>query len=198
MNENVLKCYIFATDSLLFKERRRQQQQMCKEMLKFTYEKNYKLLQLAYEQIFHVLNKSNISIIQHNYDVESKRFPMNNSELQQSVCLILENCCLASENLIHFPEISYRIFKKSELYENWKSNLNWCIHFVQQLPHIVDEATVKLMEILQQEINEELRSVDYVNPYYAKANEVEKPSKKSNKKKLKKGPHMNGGASGEL
>ena len=77
--------------------------------------------------------------------------------------------------------------------------MNWCLDFVNEFPQIINEPTSKLMDLLKQEINEELREQDYFNPYYTlKVKDTNKNNKSKVKKKLKKGPQLSGGGSAKI
>lgn len=172
-------------------ERRREHQIIIKNMLTSNnYEKNFKVLKLAYGKIFQFIRANNITITSYTYEPLRDGFAQN-SDLQDAVTIVMENCCIAAESIIHFPEISYRIFGKQS--SEWKLLLNWCYEFVNSFPLIIDESTVKLMSILFQEINEELRNPDYVNPYYEARKHQGRKKENKRHKKFKKGPSLNGG-----
>ncbi|XP_067623591.1 coiled-coil domain-containing protein 134-like [Eurosta solidaginis] len=187
-NKSLLTPGVYAK---LFAERRKEQQLIIQKMMKSgNYEKNYKLLKIAYGKIFEIIQEKNVTLNANGYEPVRDGFPQQ-STLQDAVTLTLENCCIAAESLIHFPEISYRIFNKQKLSE-WKSILNWCNDFVNSMPHIIDEPSVKLMAILLEEINEEQRSADYVNPYYESRKYQETTKPKKQRRKLKRGPSLGG------
>ncbi|XP_039971066.1 uncharacterized protein LOC126767677 isoform X2 [Bactrocera neohumeralis] len=182
---------VLSANSKIFKERRNEHQTVIKNMITSeNYEKNFKLLKLAYGQIFQLIRDSNITMTSYAYEPLRDGFAQN-SNLQDAVSTVMENCCIAAESLIHFPEISYRIFGKQ--YLEWKLMLNWCYEFVNSFPHIIDESTAKLMTILFQEINEEFRNPEYVNPYHEASKHQEKKKENKRHKKLKKGPSLSGG-----
>nr|XP_014087816.2 uncharacterized protein LOC106615944 isoform X1 [Bactrocera oleae] len=110
--------------SKIFKERRNEHHTVIKKMIASeNYEKNFKLLKLAYGKIFQLIRDNNITITSYAYEPLRDGFAPN-SDLQEAVSIVMENCCIAAESLIHFPEISYRIFGKQ--YSKWKLMLNWC------------------------------------------------------------------------
>ncbi|XP_054731761.1 coiled-coil domain-containing protein 134-like [Anastrepha obliqua] len=176
----------------LFAERRTEHQLMIRKMLASdNYEKNFKLLQLAYRKIFEVIMEKNSTLTSYGFVPAQEPFPQN-SDLQDAVTVTLENCCIAAESLLHFPEISYRIFDKNN-FSQWKLMLNWCNEFVSSFSYLIDESTVKLMDLLLQEINEEQRMPNYVNPYNKALNNQATKKREKQHKKLKKGPHLSGG-----
>ncbi|XP_004518121.1 coiled-coil domain-containing protein 134 [Ceratitis capitata] len=183
-NKSLLTAGVYAK---LLTERRAEHQIIIKKMLSSNnYEKNFKLLRLAYGKIFEIINDKNITLTSRKYNPLRDGFP-ENAELQDAVTLITENCCMAAESLLHFPEISYRIFGKQDT--KWNEILTWCNEFVNSLPHIIDESTVKLMSLLIQEINEEQRMPDYLNPYY-KESRTQVNKKKRKNKKQNRGPSL--------
>ncbi|XP_036322047.1 uncharacterized protein LOC118736042 [Rhagoletis pomonella] len=186
-NNSLLTASVYAK---LFAERRREHQLMIRSMLASeNYEKNFKLLQIAYRKIFEVITEKNATLTSNGYNASREGFPQS-SELQDAVTFTLENCCIAAESLLHFPEISRRIFGKN--ISLWKSTLTWCNEFVNSLTHLVDETTITLMDLLLQEINEDRRTSNYVNPYYEASGKQAPKKLKKQYKKLKKGPYLGG------
>lgn len=150
--------------------------------------------------MFKVIQQNNKTLNAQSYSPLKDGFPKNQKLLQEAVTTTLENCCLLAEAVLHFPEISYRIFNKVP-FPLWKETNNWCIEFAFGLQQIIDGQTIKLMDLLAQEINIELRRADYVNPYYeTKVDNVENNKEKQKKrtKTLKKGPQLSGGGHNEL
>lgn len=101
--------------------------------------------------------------------------------------------------ILHYPDISYRILK-SGVNRDWKPLVNWCINFTKKVDQVVDELSMKMLDLFFQEVNEEERSPEYFNPYL-EANQKtqggadlqkEKGKQQKTKKKIRKGPQLSG------
>lgn len=78
--------------------------------------------------------------------------------------------------------------------------MSWCISFTKKIDQVVDELSLKMLDLFFQEINEEERSPEYFNPYL-EANQKkrgrsdlhkEKNKQTKTKKKIRKGPQLAG------
>uniref|UniRef100_A0A336JZK6 CSON013684 protein n=1 Tax=Culicoides sonorensis TaxID=179676 RepID=A0A336JZK6_CULSO len=178
--------------------RRREEHKHLLQHLKTTdkYEKRYKLIELAFEKIINGLRDSKGTLEDVNYN-PGLEFP-DDQGITDALAFVLENTCLLSDLILHFPDISYRILKNVR---DWKPLLNWCIKYTKQVDQVVDNISMKMLELSYQEINEEERSPEYFNPYL-EANQKKQPNQdirkineKKPKKKIKKGPQLTGGRS---
>lgn len=101
---------------------------------------------------------------------------------------MLENTCLAGDIILYFPDMSFRILRQLS---DWRVTINWCIAFTRQVDHIVDDLTLKMLSLFNQEVNEDERTEDYVNPYWESSLKKTTPKPKL-KKKYKRGPSLGG------
>ncbi|XP_055853955.1 uncharacterized protein LOC129917804 [Episyrphus balteatus] len=173
----------------LLQNRRKDHSLLIQRMLQNDYSKNYKMISLALDKIFQVIKQSNQTLNEESYSPIADGFPVE-QQIQEAVTLLIEDTCLAADIILHFPEMSQKILKKVP---QWKESINWCLDFVMHFPHIIDEQIVELIDLVGQEINEDTRRTDFINPYYKKVDtEEEIPTKKTKreKKKVKKGPQL--------
>lgn len=105
------------------------------------------------------------------------------------VVTVLEHICLVGEIVLHFPDISYRIF---EGHPKWREYVDFGQSIAEKYTAIFDQTTLEMLKLFDQEINPEKRSEDYLNPYASKGTEDVPPSKtkKEKKTKKKKGPAL--------
>jgi hypothetical protein len=113
-------------------------------------------------------------------------FPTQNL-LIEALTLILENSCLFGDLVLHFPDQSSKILKESK---DWKETANWSIKFSSAFGQILDSKSIEILSLFRQEIDENVRSNDYVNPYRQPMTETK--GLKKQKKKLSKGPQLSG------
>ncbi|XP_055904900.1 coiled-coil domain-containing protein 134-like [Eupeodes corollae] len=172
----------------LLQTRRKDHTTLIQRMLQNDYSKNYKMMSLALDKIFQIIKQSNQTLTDEKYSPITDGFPVE-QRVQEAVTLLIEDTCLASDIILHFPEISQKVLKKIP---QWKETINWCLDFVMHYPHIIDEVIVQLIDLARQEINEDARSPDFINPYYKKVEVESVPTKKPNRrvKKIKKGPQL--------
>lgn len=91
------------------------------------------------------------------------------------------------------PDMSEKILSKDQ---EWKEIVDWAIQFCLTLQDVIDPKSTKMLSIVDQEINFEKRSDDYINPY---RDTPEKPNKRTKeKKKLKRGPQLHSASRTEL
>lgn len=181
-----------------------------------TYEKRYRLLDAGYNKLItvstalththrlaatlirliwfgpQVLTQTRKLLETSKYDAMVDRFPAEDKLLVEAISVTLENTCLFGEMILHHPDMSYLILQRSRDGE-WRHLINWCLKFARHFyGRIIDENAQILLSLMEQEINPEQRSPNFVNPY-RKAKEPPgaepKPTAKP-KKKLKKGPQM--------
>jgi hypothetical protein len=150
------------------------------------YEKRYKMMEIAFKNILEILN-TNRPLVESLELHLPENFPKNQSEVE-SMSMVIENCCFLGDLVLHLPDISYRVLKKSP---KWREIVNWSITYTRNFNFLLDPETAKMLDLFNQEINEDQRSADYTNPYAIKKNEpTDKKAKKKNKAKPKKGPRM--------
>ncbi|GAB0088740.1 coiled-coil domain-containing protein 134 [Sergentomyia squamirostris] len=155
-----------------------------------SYEKQFKLLQMAYEKILQIIDESR-KILKEN-DPVNQELPTNGTEME-SLFLLLENTCLFGDLLLHMPDISYKVLGKKS---NWRRSIDYAWKTTMKYEFVIDEKTTEMLELFNQEINEDKRSEDFVNPYRQKDSEKDRDDIKSTKKprkKLKRGPQLSGG-----
>lgn len=126
-------------------------------------------------------------------------FPAKDKRLIGAITVTLDNICLFGEIILHFPDISYRALESN--YANsddasnvhWRDLINWCLKYSTYFyERIVDVKGQQLLSLLDQEINPERRTDDYVNPY-RNADSVAQSKNEHKKKppmKLKRGPQL--------
>lgn len=137
-----------------------------------------------------VIRANQLILLKEKYIAE-KGFPKNESTIN-AFALVLENTCLFGDLLVHMPDMSHLILKPMF---NWKEIINWGLDFAQNFYNqVIDVKTQKMLSIVRQEVNPELRNDDYVNPY-SDENLKEPPSAKRDKikRKIRKGPQLGSG-----
>lgn len=89
--------------------------------------------------------------------------------------------------------MSEKILSKDK---EWRKILNWAVQFTLSVQDVIDAKTVKMLSLVDQEINIEKRTANYINPY----REIQPAPKKrtKEKKKLKKGPQLHSVGRSEL
>lgn len=149
------------------------------------YEKRYKMLEIAYQNILEVIEKSRKILIQ---DV-SKEFPTNSTHLE-ALFTVIENTCLFGDMVLHIPDMSYKILNR---YKNWKYIIDWSLDYTSNDEYeVLDQATNKMLMLFYEEINPDERNPDYINPYVnAEPPQQPKEPKKKTKKVLRRGPMLN-------
>lgn len=204
----------FITDSTLFKLRREGSKELLGIILEQdTYERKYQLIEAAYAKILEVgvdmNNQVKISTFLSNYislqqilydtqqilttqkfDPAADKFPTEDTQLVNAITVTLENACIFGEIMIHNPDISYRILesRKNKHKSYWKDLINWSIKYTRYFnDRIIDAKSQELLSLVEQEINPELRTANFINPY---RDVNSKPEKLKTKKVLKKGPQM--------
>lgn len=127
------------------------------------------------------------------------KFPAKDKRLISAITVTLENTCLFGEIILHVPDISYRILETRQKFPNdqsisqWRDLINWCLKYSKYFfDRIVDAKGQQLLTLLDQEINPEKRSVDFVNPYRdsSHAGHAKNEHHKKPPKKLRKGPQL--------
>ncbi|KAF5308306.1 hypothetical protein FQR65_LT06299 [Abscondita terminalis] len=182
------------TDFFPSRRRRAEQLEAVKSFKKITsYEKQYSMIFLMAEKIFATIQDSRAQIEASGFIPGISQFPTENN-IKEALSNILENTALFSEILLRFPEITTTVLK---LNNNWDILLQWCIVFSNEVKYLLDKSTVKLINLVSQELNHTQRDPNYFNPYRKTANvkfttneDEIKMDKKKKKKELKKGPRL--------
>lgn len=141
---------------------------------------------------FQTLDGARTILMNDPFDPAVDVYPAHNLKLVNAIAVILENTCLMGEIILHMPDMSYRVLGvlAPKLEINWKDLINWCL---EQTTHfndrILDKNSQALISLVNQEINPERRTADYINPYRS-GNIMPKEPKKKKTKTVKKGPQM--------
>ena len=115
-------------------------------------------------------------------------------EILEKVSLVLENTCLASDLLLRLPD---EMSSKIENNKDWLVTFTWALSFSEETS-LLDESSLKLLSLANQELNLVERDPSYVNPYRQPKKQHKRfddppPPKKKEKKKIKRGPKMSHG-----
>lgn len=156
------------------------------------YDRKFKLLEIGINQILSILSENKEKLLEEGYST-SQGFPKTTT-LIDAVSLIVENTCLIGDMILHMPDMSDIILSKDK---DWKQILDWAIEFTVSLDDVIDTKTQKMLSLLDQEINVEKRTNDYINPY-READPAIPSKRKKQKKKLKRGPQLHSATRTEL
>lgn len=131
---------------------------------------------------------NNQTLNESGYNFTNLRFPTSDQKQQEAFTLLVENSCLFATLFLGLPDISLRILKNSK-YFNWTIHMSWNCKFVSNFPHILDEPTSKVIEVMIQKLeSEDFKAVTvFRNETYLKS------QPKIKRKKVKKGPQLSGG-----
>lgn len=122
-------------------------------------------------------------------------FPQTEATID-AFAAIVENTCLFGDLVLHTPDISAKILAKQA---GWRAMLDWSMAFERHFETtIFDEKSREMLSLFDQEINEERRRADYVNPYRSanRASAAKATAAKKERRKLRKGPQMAGAGGG--
>lgn len=200
MNLTSGTCCTFTTFSLttildikLFKRRRVEQLEAVKSLRRISnYEHQYNMIMMMAEKVFTVIQNSRAQIESSGYIPGISQFPSDDTT-KDALSNILENTALFSEILLRLPDITVSVLR---INNNWDILLQWSIAFSNQVKYLLDKSTVKLLELVSQELNHTERDPNYVNPYrkggVGKREQEEdvRQEKKRRKKVIKKGPRL--------
>ncbi|KAL1403354.1 hypothetical protein pipiens_005703 [Culex pipiens pipiens] len=182
--------------SNIFVRKREEHKLVVKHLLSTEdYAKRFDLLKLALKEIIRVIQEDGENL-RNNDLAEGSALPKN-PELVDSLARYLENTCFFGELVLHFPDMSYRILKGVD---GWRDLLIRALEYTRSFVNILDQKSLEMLGLLEQEIDEGNRTDSYVNPYRERANESSKSKETKKKKKanIKKGPQLSGGAKTEL
>ncbi|XP_050070979.1 coiled-coil domain-containing protein 134-like [Anopheles maculipalpis] len=150
------------------------------------YGKRYKLMKLGIDEIIRIIREEGGKLRGNKVTAESE-FPKL-QELINALAQFLENTCLFGEMVLHFPDMSYRILKNVS---DWRTLMTDALNYTKAFVQILDEKSIEMLSLLNQEINEDQRTPEYVNPYRETAQPTETKRDKTKKKsKPKKGPAL--------
>ncbi|ETN63046.1 hypothetical protein AND_005254 [Anopheles darlingi] len=151
------------------------------------YAKRYKLMKLGLDEIIRVIREEG-GKLRGNQITAKSEFPKD-QELITALAQFLENTCLFGEIVLHFPDMSYRILKNVT---DWRELMTQALDYTKAFNHILDDKSIELLGLLNQEINVDQRTDEYVNPYREVETVATEPPKKKKKDKAKpkKGPSL--------
>lgn len=172
-------------DPSFFVRKREEQKAFVQRMwAEESYEKKYKMFDMALKNIFRMLEveEKNLADFKHIQNT----LPSSPREFK-GIATVLENICIVGELVLHFPEISYRILEELS---GWRTKVEFAGTIVEHYKHVFDQSTVEMLDLFDQEINPEKRTEDFVNPYSSDdgAGPTKKPKKE--RKVIKKGPAL--------
>lgn len=130
----------------------------------------------------------------------AEKFPPKDTRLIDAITVTLDNICLFGEIILHFPDISYRALnsKYATISDasnvQWRDQINWCLKYSKYFyERIIDAGAQQLLSLVDQEINPDQRTKDYINPYRNSdsVTQTKNEHKKKLPKKLKRGPQLN-------
>ena len=145
------------------------------------------MLAAGHSKILAIINENRQILEKENITANSD-FPANDERLINALALILENTCLLGDFILHFPDISFKILRKTE---DWKELANWSINYSKEFKELLDFKSLEMLNLFNQEINEEARTEDYRNPY-RRENTPKVITTKKLRKRLPKGPQLSG------
>ncbi|XP_071445349.1 coiled-coil domain-containing protein 134-like isoform X2 [Hetaerina americana] len=177
----------------LYRRRRVEQLEAVKSLLELPeYEKQYKMVIMIAEKVYNVIESSRVTLESSGY-IPGAQFPKDEN-VRDALSNILENTALLGDVLLHLPDITHAILAYN--YE-WTVMFRWSIGFCNETM-LMDPKTVKMINLVAQELNITDRDPSYVNPYRKDAklekqtsSHVEiKTSKKKKRKDIRKGPSL--------
>ncbi|KFB35825.1 AGAP002546-PA-like protein [Anopheles sinensis] len=145
-------------------------------------------MKLGIDEILRLIREEGGKLRGNSITAESE-FPKI-QELINALAQYLENTCLFGELVLHFPDMAYRILKPVS---DWRELMTQALNYSKSFDHILDDKSVEMLGLLNQEINEDQRTDSYVNPYREAAQSTSGENvktKKKSKTKTKKGPSM--------
>lgn len=172
--------------------RRREEHRTLLDYLQRTekYDKKFKLLEIGINQIVKILRETRKKLDREQFTISSG-FPTSTSAID-AFTLIIENTCLIGDMVIQMPDMSETILSKDE---QWKEILNWAVEFTLSVENVLDAKSEKMLALVDQEINIEKRTNNYINPYRSI---VTARKRTKQKKKQTKGPQLHSADRSEL
>ncbi|XP_054153953.1 coiled-coil domain-containing protein 134-like [Oppia nitens] len=152
---------------ILLKQKRSQQLAAIKTLNSFgRYEQKYTMVDNIFSKLFEVQQNAKQTIENSSY-VLGLDLPTDGHQLE-SLSQIIENCAFFGDIVLRLPDISHRVLTTHHEYQVL---YRWCISFAIA-SDLCDKNTLKMFDLLAQELSLEPKDDSYVNPY-----------KKSNKAK---------------
>lgn len=150
------------------------------------------MIMMMAENVFTVIQSSRARIESSGFIPGVSQFPSDDGT-KDALSNILENTALFAEIVLRLPDITVSVLKVNN---NWDILMQWSIAFSNQVKYLLDKSTIKLLELVSQELNHRDRDANYVNPYRKKGmlgfDEVEEVTRVRRRKKrvIKKGPRL--------
>ncbi|KFM66461.1 Coiled-coil domain-containing protein 134, partial [Stegodyphus mimosarum] len=170
----------------IFHEKRLQHKDVIQNLLSQDYEKQYKIVNQTLVKLFEVMGLSK-AILEHSGYIPGLDVPVNNT-VSEALGQILDNTALYGDFQLKLPDITDRIMKN---HPDWLVLVKWAIGFSNSTG-LFNESTMRMIDLLCQEMNLIERRKDFINPYRMAAT-LEEPVKETKQKKrvaIKKGPRM--------
>ncbi|XP_042901837.1 coiled-coil domain-containing protein 134 isoform X2 [Parasteatoda tepidariorum] len=143
-----------------FLETRIHQIEALQSVLKFQdYEKQYKITYKALEKIYEVIASSKVIVENSNY-IPGFALPVNIS-VYEALGKIIDNTAMFGEFRLKLPDITERIMDN---HQDWHILMKWAIGFSNSTG-VFDNKTVKMINLLCQEMNLIPREDNFINPY---------------------------------
>ncbi|KAG8230402.1 hypothetical protein J437_LFUL010203 [Ladona fulva] len=177
----------------LYKRRRAEQLEAVKSLLKMAdYEKQYKMVIMIADKVFNVIESSRVTLESSGY-IPGAQFPID-EKVRDALSNILENTALLGDILLRLPDLTHEILNYN--YE-WTVMFRWSIGFCNETM-LMDSKTVKMINLVAQELKITDRDPEYINPYKKDAKKEkdvtppgeQKVNKKKKRKEVRKGPSL--------
>lgn len=185
-----------ATFRKLFIQKRIIQLGAIKQLKGYEDEKLNKMLIEMTKKMLETLSANKNTLEASGISQAVKDLPVD-TKVRNSLALVLENTCLASELVLNFPKYMHKLLKENKAFNDV---FRWCLSFSYDLvaENLVDEPTRELYRLALVEIGVIQKEAGYQNPF---KEENDKPTKKLDfvdppepkkkaKKKLARGPRM--------
>ena len=185
-----------ATFKKLFIQKRIIQLGAIKQLKGYDDEKLNKMLIEMSKKMYETLSSNRNILEASGISQAVKDLPVD-TKVRNSLALVLENTCLASELLLNFPKYMHKYLRENK---GLNDVFRWCLSFSYDLvaESLIDEHTRELYKLALMELGVIQKEEGYRNPYKAenekpikKLDFVDPPEpKKKEKKKFARGPRM--------
>lgn len=184
---------------LLFREKRKSHREAVKAILGLkTYEKQYKMVNLIMEKMFSTTEEAKVFLMEAGF-TPGDPFPTN-EKMRDAMSMIIENTVFFGDILLHLPDITHDLLKRNK---QWDLMARWGISFCNDTK-VYEEAELKLLNLMAQELGIIEKDPDYVNPYKSNQKDLQKEiekllkdsmdepvrKKKKKRKEKKRGPRL--------
>lgn len=175
-----------------FMLKERQHFEAVETMKKFQrYEQKYEMLLLIFGKIFNAMEASKATIENSEYILGGD---LPTGTVLESILHTLDNCAFFSKLILKLPAMSDRILKKNN---QWSHLYKWCLTFSISA-NLVDDTSLKMLNLAAQQLNVVPKDEDFVNPYSKKSSKNKNKDsstagsakKKTTLPKRQKGPRM--------